>query len=282
MKTGLVLEGGAMRGMFTSGVLDVLMENGVEFDGAVGVSAGACFGCNYKSRQPGRAIRYNLRFCGDSRYCSVRSFLKTGDLFGVDFCYGEIPKKLDVFDFEEYRKNPMKFYAVCTDVETGKAVYFDCADFEDGRFDRMRASASMPLVSRIVETEGKKLLDGGIADSVPIRFFEGLGYDRLVVILTQPRDYIKEKNPMLPLARIVYRKYPAFVQAMANRHLVYNETLDYVKKREADGAIIAIFPKAPLEVGRIEKKPERLKAVYEQGREIAAERLEEIKAFVTH
>ena len=195
MKKGLILEGGAMRGMFTAGVIDVMMENGIEFDGAIGVSAGAAFGCNYKSRQIGRAIRYNMRFCNDPRYCGLRTLLKTGDLYSKDFCYKEVPLKHDIFDFETFRNNPMEFYVVCTDVETGKPVYKKCDNFDNNNFEWIRASASMPIVSNIVEIDGTKLLDGGVADSIPIRYFESIGYDKNVVILTQPRGY-KVFRPM--------------------------------------------------------------------------------------
>ena len=171
-KTGLVLEGGAMRGLFSAGVLDVMMENGIEFDAAMGVSAGAVFGCNFKSGQIGRSIRYNMRFCDDPRYCSLESLRKTGDLYGVQFCYDEIPNKLDPFDKEAYRSNPMPFYAVCTNVETGKAIHkrLDNGDAKDMEY--FRASASMPVVSRIVEVDGYKLLDGGITDSIPLASME--------------------------------------------------------------------------------------------------------------
>ena len=167
-KTGLVLEGGAMRGMFTAGVLDVMMENGIRFDGAMGVSAGAVFGCNFKSGQIGRSLRYNMRFCDDPRYCSFESLIRTGNLYGVDFCYDEIPNKLDPFDAQAYRENPMPFYAVCTNVETGKAIHkrLDRGDSRDMQY--FRASASMPIVSQIVEADGYKLLDGGITDSIPL------------------------------------------------------------------------------------------------------------------
>ena len=174
MKKGLILEGGAMRGMFTAGVMDVLMERGIKFDGAVGVSAGAAFGVNYKSGQIGRVIRYNTRFVGDKRYCGFKVLLKTGHIFSTDFCYGEVPLVHDPFDFEAYGKNPMEFFVVATDLERGEAVYHKYEGMDDSGFDWIRASASMPLVSRIVEIDGMKLLDGGIADSIPVKFFEGI------------------------------------------------------------------------------------------------------------
>ena len=172
MKTGLVMEGGAMRGLFTAGVIDVMMENGISFDGAIGVSAGAAFGCNYKSGQPGRVLRYNLRFCKDPRFCSVRSLIKTGDMFGADFCYREIPYEHDLFDYKAYAESPMEFHVVCTDVDTGEAVYKKCDALDGEQMEWLRASASLPLAARIVEIDGKGYLDGGIADSVPLKYFE--------------------------------------------------------------------------------------------------------------
>lgn len=280
MKKGLVLEGGAMRGMFTAGATDVLMENGIEFDGLVGVSAGACFGCNYKSRQSGRTIRYNLKYCRDPRYCSFRSLVKTGDLFGADFCYLEIPQHLDPFDYETFRTNPMEFHVVCTDVETGKPSYHKLTHAMDEEMLLIRASASMPLVSRIVEAGGKKLLDGGITDSIPLKYFEEQGYDRSVVILTQPEGYVKHPNKMLPLMRRALKQYPAAVEAIARRHDMYNETTAYIKAREAEGACFVIRPEAKLEVGRVEHDPKKLRAVYEQGRRAAEKRLEALKKFL--
>ena len=192
MKKGLVMEGGGMRGLFTAGVIDVFMENGIEFDGAAGVSAGAAFGCNIKSRQPGRVLRYNMAYCKDSRFCSMRSLLKTGDMFGAEFCYHTLPYELDLFDTEVYDTNPMEFHVVCTDVETGLPVYKNCMKADHIAMEWFRASASMPLVSRVVEVDGYKMLDGGIADSIPIAYFKSIGYDRNVVILTQPKEYRKE------------------------------------------------------------------------------------------
>ncbi len=280
MKTGLILEGGAMRGLFSAGVMDVLMENGIRFDGAVGVSAGAAFGMNYKSGQIGRVLRYNTRFVRDKRYCGARVFLKTGDVYSADFCYGEVPLKHDVFDLEAYGKNPMEFYVVATDVETGAAVYHKYGGWEDHGFDWIRASASMPLVSRIVEIDGQKLLDGGIADSIPVRFFEESGYDRCIAVLTQAKGYQKKKNSMMPFVKLKYRKYPKFVEAVARRHTVYNETLSYIEKRERDGALLVIRPPFDLPVRRVEKDPEKLRAAYEIGRKTAQEILSQIKQFL--
>lgn len=280
MKTGLILEGGAMRGMFTAGVIDVMMESNIEFDGAVGVSAGAAFGCNYKSKQIGRVIRYNTRFCRDNRYCGLSVLLRTGNIYSTEFCYGEVPLKYDVFDFETYRNNPMEFYVVCTDIETGEAVYkkYDGVDEQD--FDLIRASASMPLVSQVVEIDGQKLLDGGIADSIPVRFFEDAGYDRNIVVLTQPEGYLKKKNNLIPLMKLKYKKYPKLIEAMANRHLVYNETLEYIARKEKEGSLLVIRPEGTLPVGKVEKDPEKLKIAYELGRSVTAKRLDEIKNYL--
>lgn len=280
MKKGLILEGGAMRGLFTAGVMDVLMENGVVFDGAVGVSAGAAFGCNYKSGQIGRVLRYNMRFCRDKRYCGLHSLIKDGNIYSAEFCYGEVPLKHDVFDFEAYKNNPMDFYVVCTDVETGKAVYKKYEYPNDSGFDWIRASASMPLVSQIVEIDGQKLLDGGISDSIPLRFFENLGYGKNIVVLTQPKDYRKKKNQALPIIKIKYKEFPKFVEAIANRHIMYNDTLDYIAEKESRGEIIVIRPPEKLKVGKVEKNPERLKEAYEIGRTTALEHLDEIKAYL--
>ncbi len=280
MKTGLVMEGGAMRGMFTAGVTDVMMENGIEYDGAIGVSAGAVFGCNYKSRQPGRAIRYNMRYCADPRYCSVRSLLKTGDLYGAAFCYYELPEKLDVFDAETFRNNPMEFYVVCTDVTTGEAVYHKCETADHTQVEWMHASAAMPLAARIVEVEGLRLLDGGVSDAIPLRYFETIGYAKNVVILTQPQEYVKKKNRFVPLLKIAFRKYPRLVGVIQNRHEVYNETVRYVRQREREGAALVICPERRLDVGAVEHDAEKLRAAYEQGREACLMRMDEIREFV--
>lgn len=281
MKKGLVLEGGAMRGLFSSGVLDVFMENNIEFDGAIGVSAGAAFGCNYKSKQIGRALAYNVDYCKDPRYGSVRSFLKTGNLYEPEFCYREIPFKLNIFDTKTFRENPMEFYVVCTDVETGYGVYHKCTTGEDEDVQWIRASASIPMVSNVVEIGDYKLLDGGVADSIPIKRFEEYGYDRNVIILTQPLSFKKRPASYLPMARIVLRKYPNLVKRMENRHNVYNATLEYIRKKEAAGEVFVIRPPMKLEVSGAVHDPEEMKRVYNMGRKAGEEYLEAVKAFLS-
>ena len=279
--TGLVLEGGAMRGLFTVGVLDVMMENGIETDGAIGVSAGAVFGCNYKSRQPGRALRYNKRFCRDWRYCSMRSLFLTGDLYGAKFCYETLPQELDLFDYEAYAENPLPFYVVCTDADTGEAVYHR-SDRSDGvEMDWFRASASMPMVSRAVKIGEQKLLDGGIADSIPIRYFESIGYERNIVILTQPEGYVKRPMRGRGAMRVLLRKYPQMLRALERRHEVYNETIAYIRRLEEEGRALVIRPAQPLPVGRVERDPQKLQQTYDAGRAVAEKRLAEIKAFLS-
>lgn len=281
MKKGLVLEGGAMRGMFTAGVLDVFMENGVVFDGAVGVSAGATFGCNLKSGQIGRTIRYNKKYAGDWRYCSMKSYFKTGDLYGADFCYNQIPNVLDPFDNKAYAENPMEFYVVASDAESGKAVYKRLDTCDEHDLVWMRASASMPLVSTPVKVDGYTLLDGGMTDSVPLKFFEGLGYDRNVVILTQPRDFVKEPAGLLGLMKVMLRKYPALVEAMAHRHEVYNEETAYCFEKADKGEVLVICPEAPLGISRTEKNPDELERVYQVGRAAGEKWLGKVKEFLS-
>ncbi len=280
MKTGLVLEGGAMRGMFTAGVTDVMMENGIEFDGAIGVSAGAAFGCNYKSRQPGRVIRYNTQFCNDPRFCSVRSLIKTGDMFGADFCYHELPEKHDVFDNEAFNSNPMEFHVVCTDVLTGKAVYQRLDKISYDALEWMRASASMPLASRVVEVGGYKLLDGGISDSIPLEYFQSIGYDKNVVILTQPDGYVKKPSRAMAAMKLMLRKYPELIKALEKRPEVYNKQVAYVRNEEKNGSTFVIAPDEKLPIGHIEHNADNLRKVYNLGREVAEKRLSELKAFM--
>jgi predicted patatin/cPLA2 family phospholipase len=281
MRKGLVMEGGAMRGMFTCGVLDVLMENGITFDGAVGVSAGATFGCNIKSGQKGRALRYNLKYCGDKRYHSIESLIKTGDVYNVPFCYDELPYKLDKWDIEAFAKNPMEFYCVATDINTGKAAYHKCTTGEKADIVWIQASASMPLFARPVEIDGGVYLDGGISDSIPLKFMEDKGFDRNLVIETQPGDYVKGKQKFMPYVKWNLRKYPNMVKAMADRYMMYNDQKRYVREQEEKGRAFVIRPKAALHISAIEKDPKELQRVYDLGRQEALENIEALKIFLS-
>ncbi len=280
MKKGLVLEGGALRGLYSAGIFDVLLENGIEFDGLIGVSAGAAFGCNYKSCQAGRAIRYNKRFAKDWRYCSLRSLIKTGDIFGGDFDYHYMPENLDIFDQKAFNENPMEYYAVCTDLETGKAVYKKLMEYSYEMCEWIRASASMPLVSKIVNINGQKLLDGGIADSIPLEYFQNIGYERNIVVLTQPEDYQKEKNKLLPLMKLQLRKYPKFLKAVAQRHEMYNEELKYVSEEEKKGNTLVFRPLSKLPIGHLTSDKNLMQQIYDMGRKQAEDRLDEVKDFL--
>ena len=276
---GLVLEGGAMRGLFTAGVLDVLMENGVTIPDVVGVSAGAAFGCNYKSGQIGRVLRYNLKYCKDKRYCSVTSLLRTGDMFGAEFCYRTIPFELDPFDVETYNRSPMVFRVVATDVLTGKPVYQRLDRVDDDCMEWIRASASMPMVSHAVKVGGHTLLDGGMSDSIPLRYMEQQGCEKNVVVLTRPRAYRKSPENLLPL-RVFLRKYPAMIAVMKNRHIAYQYQRDYVFARERAGGAFVICPDEPLEIGRVEHDPLKIACAYEVGRQTMLKRLGDLHSFL--
>ena len=277
MKNGLVLEGGAMRGIYTAGVLDVFMEHNITFDGVMGVSAGAIHGCSFVSGQHGRSIRYYLKYMRDPRFMSFRSLLTTGDLVGTQFCYHDIPEKLDIFDYEAFRRSGTKFYVVCTNLLTGKAEYVHLDDMKD--ISWLQASASMPLVSHTVRIGGKSYLDGGVADSIPVQAFRRMGYGRNVVVLTRPEGY-RKKPARMGAVRAAYRRYPAFVRAVQNRYLGYNRTLDELSALERNGEVLILRPSQDLHIGRMEKQPEKVKALYRLGREDAEAKIAEIQSFL--
>ena len=280
MKTGLVLEGGAMRGLFTAGIIDVLMENNIKFNGAIGVSAGAAFGCNYKSGQIGRVIRYSKRFANNKKYASLWSLLTTGDYFGAEYAYHFIPNKLDIVDFETFHNNPMEFWAVATNVGSGKAVYrqLNTLDYEELEF--VRASASMPLVSNIVKLNGQRLLDGGVADSIPLAFFQKQGYQRNVVVLTQPKGYRKQPNKLMPLMHLQLHRHPKMLKALAERHIMYNKEVDLVLQEERKGNVFVLQPQIKLTIGHTSHNPKKMQETYEHGRKVATEELEKLKQFL--
>lgn len=279
MKTGLVLEGGGMRGMFTMGIVDLMCERGIRVDGIVGVSAGACFGCNYKSHQPGRALRYNMALMRDPRYMGLRSLLRTGNLFDAEFSYHTVPTEIDVFDTAAFAADPSEFHVVCTDAVTGEPVYKQLTRVDYEALEWIRASSSMPLVTKPVRIEGRLLLDGGMVDSIPLRHAEQLGFARNIVILTQPRGFRKQPTRLMPLFRLFMRKYPKMIEVMANRHAMYNRQLEYLHEQERAGKTLLIFPDAPLQIGRTEKRPEEMQRVYNLGRKKGEDFLEQIRHF---
>lgn len=276
---GLVLEGGGMRGVYTAGVLDAFLDEKLVFSSVYGVSAGSCHACSYLSGQRGRAFRVNVDYLDDPEYCGVHTYLRTGNVFGAKMLYEEIPDVLDPFDHEAFSHYEGKFYAVVTDVETGQARYLRVTDLKRQMWV-IRASSSMPLVSKTLVVKGHHLLDGGIADSIPIRRSLADGNKKNVVILTRDADYRKEPNPLMPLMKLRYPKKKAFVEAMRTRHIRYNETLDFLKEQEAAGEVFVIRPSAQVEVGRVEKDREKLTALYEQGVRDGQEALASLREYL--
>ena len=279
MKTGLVLEGGGVRGIYVAGILDVFLEQGIGFDGVIGVSAGAIHGCSYLSGQNGRSIRYYSKYCADPRFMSLRNWLRTGNILDPEFCYHEIPDKLDIYDHDAFERCGVPFYVVCSNVETGKSEYLHMTDMR-AQIDLLRASASLPYASSIVEFGGRKYLDGGCTDSIPVDKFREMGYQRNVVVLTRPADYRKSHDSGL-LAKLVFHKYPAFAEALANRDVMYNRTVERIQELEQDGSIFVIRPKEALNIGRLERNVENVRRVYEIGRADAMECLEKLRTWLS-
>lgn len=279
-KIGLVLEGGGHRGIYTAGILDVFAQNNISFDGIMGVSAGCIHGVSFLSGQIGRSVRYTTRFCNNPSYMSFKSLIKTGDFFNVDFCYYKLPETLDPFDNDAFDKNPTPFYAVCSDVKTGKAVYHKCDSVRGEKIKWIQASASIPLAAKIVKIDEGEFLDGGITDSIPIKKMQELGYSKNIVILTQEAGYRKKPNSLLPLIKRVYKKYPELINAIQNRHIIYNQQLDYLEEQEKLGNVIIIRPSQKPQAGRIEKDKEKILSTYNLGRNDAEKLLETVKNFI--
>lgn len=279
MKTGLVLEGGGKRGIYTAGVLDVFLENGISFDGVIGVSAGAIHGCSYVSEQMGRSIRYNLKYGNDYRFMSFLSWLLTGNVVDTKFCYHTLPEKLDPFDNQTFMNSKTDFYVVCSNVETGKPEYILCKDMVK-EIDYLRASASLPFVSRIVKLNGKKYLDGGITDSIPFAAFKEMGYDKLVVITTRPKLYRKKPFIWTWLAKLRYKKYPKFIEAILNRHKMYNQEVEKLQKLEESGEVLVIRPSRLVKISKMEKDLGKVDEMYRLGREDAYQMLDNVLGYL--
>ena len=278
-KAGLVLEGGGLKGVYTSGVLDFFLDKGIEFSSCYGVSAGACCLCSFLSKQRGRAYHVSVDYLEDKNYCSFYSLLKTGDLFGAEMCYHRIPDELYPYDYEAYNQYQGTFYSVVTNIETGHAEYIPIKDMRED-IKAIRASASLPLVSRNVSYQGKLFLDGGISDAIPLRRSMEDGNHKNVVVMTKETGYRRKPSNMTTLIKLRYQKYPKVYELMKNRHIAYNETLDFIMEQVKAGNTFLIQPQKKSDVGRIEKDKGKLQALYEEGYQEASECYEDLLKFL--
>ncbi len=278
MKTGLVLEGGAMRGMYTAGVLDTFIKHSINFDGIVGASAGALFGVNYLSKQVGRVIRYNKKFNSDKNYMGIIPLLKEGNIISTEYAYNKVPRELDVFDDAAFKQSGVPFYAVVSNMETGEGEYIKINSVFE-QMDTLRASGSMPFVSKPVNIDGKLYLDGAICDSIPFAWMESQGYDKIIVVLTREKGY--KKRPMSKLlSDLMYKKYPLFKERVKNRHLMYNASVAELESKESEGKIFVIRPSRDMNISRTEKNPHKLQAGYEIGISDTEKLLDSIKIYL--
>ena len=279
MKTGLVLEGGGMRGLFSAGVLDALLElKELSINGIVGVSSGALFGVNYVSKQKERAVRYNKKYADDKRYMGLYSWITTGNAVNKDFAFYELPCKLDIFDNEAFKKAETDFYVVMTNVESGKPEYVLIED-AFAQMEYLRATSALPFASKIIEINGKKYLDGGISDSIPIDFCESLGYDKIIAVLTRPEGTYKE-DKLGFLYKLVYRKYPNLVNSLLNMATDYEKVLAKIKDLENKGKIFVVRPPEVLKIGRLEKNRDKIQKVYDTGLNTGLKELDNIVKYL--
>lgn len=279
MRVALVLEGGAMRGLYTAGVLDVFMENNINVDAIIGVSAGALFGINYLTRQIGRVLRYNKKYLNDKRYMGFYSWFTTGDIMNKEFCFNELVYKLDKFEFDTFRSSKIDFYATVTNLHTGKAEYIKIDDLERGdNLEYLRASGSMPLVSNIVKIGKNEYLDGGISDSIPVREAYSMGYDKVIVVLTRPLGYRKKKSNML-LYKFFYRRYPKLLLSLEERYSKYNDILSYIDSMQERNNMFVVRPSKDLGVKRLEKDVAKIEALYELGKTDAMSSLKDLEVY---
>ena len=279
-KTCLVLEGGAMRGIYTAGVLDTLMQNNIKFDAIIGVSAGALFGINYKSNQKGREYRYNMKYINDKEYIGLYSYLTTGNIMNKSFCFDKLVNELDKFDYQAFKNNKTKFYVVVTNLLTGTPEYQELTDLNDqNQMEYLRASGSMQYVSKPVKINNNYYLDGATGYSIPIKYMEKLGFNKIIVVGTRPEGYKKQYKPQP--SKIFYKKYPKFIKALSNRPSMYNETIKYIEKKANNHEIIFIRPSQDLKVKRIEKNKKKLSSLYTLGQNDTKEIISTINKYLT-
>lgn len=276
----LILEGGGMRGVYSAGVLDLLLDKNIDIKYCVGVSAGACNCVSYISKQKKRNYRVNINYINDKRYLSIRNLLLKGSAFGMDMLFDIIPNELEVFDHDAYINSNTKFFVGATNCETGLPEFYRIKDFNIDGYDALKASISLPLVAKIINYDNKNLLDGGIAAPIPIQKAIEDGMEKHIVILTRHKGYRKEKTKIMPIIKRKYSKYPKLVDAVENRYKIYNETLDLINKLEKEGKCFVISPSSPLNVSRFERDKEKLKIVYNQGYEDALKLSEDLKRFL--
>ena len=276
-KTALVLEGGAMRGLYSAGVLDVFMQNNINADVIYGVSAGALFGLNFKSRQIGRAIRYNLKYAHEKNYMGLYSLITTGDVMNREFCFKKLVYELDKLDFDTYKNSPIDFYAVVTNLETGKPEYIKIDDAAKD-MEYFRASGSMPFVSRPVKIDGNLYLDGAMSDAVPFKKVLETGYEKIIVILTRPLGYRKKKS-YLPY-KLYYRKFPNLIETVKNYYKEYNDTMNLIDKYESENKIVVLRPSKLIKMKRVEKDTNKLQTIYDLGVSDSIEKLDKIKEYI--
>ena len=277
--SALILEGGGMRGVYTAGILDYFMEKKLDFSSVYGVSAGALNGANFKSKQIGRSVNVFTSYMGDENYAGPKHLLKTGNWFNNDFAYGVIPNLLDRVDYEGFKNSPVSLFAVLSNIDTGKAEYIQVTD-AFRQMDVLRASASLPILSKPVSINGARYLDGGVCDSIPLRKSVADGNEKNVVILTRDKSYVKSLGSNRVVADTLYRKYPDFATAMKNRHIIYNSQTKYVNAMENEGKAFVIRPKEPVEIGRLEKDKKKLWALYHQGFEDGKECFEQLVEYL--
>lgn len=278
MKTCLVLEGGALRGIYTMGVLDTFLDENIEVDCVIGVSAGTLFGINYVSKQPRRVLNYNLEYVGNKDYMSLKSFIKTGNIINEKFCFHDLPDKLYPFDYDTFDKSKTKFYSVVTNIETGLPEYIEITDSRK-QINVMRASGAMPIISEIVEINGNKYLDGGIGDSIPVQKAIDMGYDKIIVIPTRPIDYRKRKTNMF-LYKLKYKKYKNFLNALKNRYIMYNNEVEEIIKLEKNNKIFVIRPSKHINIKHMESNKDKIQAMYDLGVYDIKNKLNDLKKYL--
>lgn len=267
-----------MRGLYTAGVLDVMMEHQFMPDVVCGTSAGVTFGVNLLSGQRGRVLRYNCRYVGERRYISMHSWLTTGNMINRDFAYGLLPRELDPFDEETFERAPAEFYATITNMRTGQAEYVRITDTWK-QMDVIRASASLPIICQPVEWQGEKYLDGGIADNIPLDKCLELGCDKVVIVLTRPMDYVRKDN-IAPLCHLAFPRYKALLRTIDQRNEKYNARVQQIHELEEQGKVFVIRPSENRLVGRLEKDPDKLRALHALGVQDATKQWQALKDYL--